>query len=48
MKDPRDRRIRELEQKVGAWQGCLGQKTLELDSDSIYAEIHGWMQSRGG
>ena len=29
--DPRDRRIRELEQKVGALQGCLGQKTLELD-----------------
>ena len=29
--DPRDRRIRELEQKVGALQGCLGEKTLELD-----------------
>ena len=29
--DPRDRRIRELEQKVGELQGCLGQKTLELD-----------------
>ena len=29
--DPRERRIRELEQKVGELQGCLGQKTLELD-----------------
>ena len=29
--DPRDRRIRELEKKVGDLQGCLGQKTLELD-----------------
>jgi transposase-like protein len=29
--DPRDRRIRELEKKVGNLQGCVGQKTLELD-----------------
>jgi len=29
--DPRDRRIRELEKRVGDLQGCLGQKTLELD-----------------
>jgi transposase-like protein len=29
--DPRDRRIRELENKVGDLQGCIGQKTLELD-----------------
>jgi transposase-like protein len=29
--DRRDRRIRELEKKVGDLQGCLGQKTLELD-----------------
>jgi transposase-like protein len=29
--DPRDRRIRELEKKVGELQGCIGQKTLELD-----------------
>ena len=29
--DPRDRRIQELEKKVGELQGCLGQKTLELD-----------------
>ena len=29
--DPRDRRIRELEKKVGDLQGCIGQKTLELD-----------------
>ena len=29
--DPRDRRIRELEKRVGELQGCLGQKTLELD-----------------
>lgn len=29
--DPRDRRIRELEKKVGDLHGCLGQKTLELD-----------------
>lgn len=29
--DPRDRRIRDLEKKVGELQGCLGQKTLELD-----------------
>jgi transposase-like protein len=27
----RDRRIRELEKKVGDLQGCIGQKTLELD-----------------
>ncbi len=29
--DPRDRRIRDLEKKVGELQGCIGQKTLELD-----------------
>jgi transposase-like protein len=29
--DPRDRRIRELEKKVGDLQGYIGQKTLELD-----------------
>jgi transposase-like protein len=29
--DPRDLRIRELEKKVGDLQGCIGQKTLELD-----------------
>lgn len=29
--DPRDLRIRELEKKVGDLQGCVGQKTLELD-----------------
>lgn len=29
--DPRDRRIRELEKRVGELQGCIGQKTLELD-----------------
>ncbi|HEY6370863.1 MAG TPA: transposase [Candidatus Sulfotelmatobacter sp.] len=29
--DPRERRIRELERKVGDLQGCIGQKTLELD-----------------
>jgi transposase-like protein len=29
--DPRERRIRKLEQKVGELQGCIGQKTLELD-----------------
>ena len=29
--DPRDRRIGELEKKVGELQGCIGQKTLELD-----------------
>ena len=29
--DPRDRRIRELEKQVGELQGCIGQKTLELD-----------------
>lgn len=29
--DPRDRRIRELEKKVGELQGCIGQKTVELD-----------------
>jgi transposase-like protein len=29
--DPRDRRIWDLEKKVGELQGCIGQKTLELD-----------------
>ncbi len=29
--DPRDRRIQELEKKVGDLQKCVGQKTLELD-----------------
>jgi transposase-like protein len=29
--DPRDRRVRELEQKVGELEGVIGQKTLELD-----------------
>jgi transposase-like protein len=29
--DPRDRRIRELEKKVGTLEGAIGQKTLELD-----------------
>ena len=29
--DPRDRRIRELEKKVGELEGVIGQKTLELD-----------------
>lgn len=29
--DPRDRQIRKLEKKVGDLQGCIGQKTLELD-----------------
>lgn len=29
--DPRERRIRELEKTVGDLQGCIGQKTLELD-----------------
>lgn len=29
--DTRDRRIRELEKKVGDLQGCIGEKTLELD-----------------
>ena len=29
--DPLDRRIRELEKKVGDLQRCVGQKTLELD-----------------
>jgi transposase-like protein len=29
--DLRDRRIRDLEKKVGELQGCIGQKTLELD-----------------
>ena len=29
--DPRDRRIAELEKKVGDLQGCIGRKTLELD-----------------
>ena len=29
--DPRDRRIRDLEKKVGELHGCIGQKTLELD-----------------
>jgi hypothetical protein len=29
--DPRDRRVRELEKKVGELEGVIGQKTLELD-----------------
>jgi transposase-like protein len=29
--DARDRRVRELEQKVGELEGVIGQKTLELD-----------------
>jgi transposase-like protein len=29
--DPRDRRIRELERKVGELEGVIGQKALELD-----------------
>jgi transposase-like protein len=29
--DPRDRRIGELEKKVGELEGVIGQKTLELD-----------------
>ena len=29
--DARDQRIRELEKKVGELQGCIGEKTLELD-----------------
>lgn len=29
--DPRDRRMHELEKKVEELQGCIGQKTLELD-----------------
>ena len=29
--DPRDRRVRELERKVGELEGVIGQKTLELD-----------------
>jgi transposase-like protein len=29
--DPRDRRIRELEKKVGELEGVIGKKTLELD-----------------
>jgi hypothetical protein len=29
--DPRDRRIRELQSKVGELEGVIGQKTLELD-----------------
>jgi transposase-like protein len=29
--DPRDGRIRELEEKVGELEGVIGQKTLELD-----------------
>jgi hypothetical protein len=29
--DPQDRRVRELEKKVGELEGVIGQKTLELD-----------------
>src|SRR5580700_730828 len=29
--DPRDRRIQELEKKVGTLEGVIGRKTLELD-----------------
>lgn len=29
--DPRDRRVQELERKVGELEGVIGQKTLELD-----------------
>lgn len=31
IEDPRDGRIRELEQKVGELEGMIGQKTVELD-----------------
>jgi transposase len=31
LEDPRDRRIRDLEKKVGELEGVIGQKTLELD-----------------
>lgn len=29
--DPRDRRVRDLEKKVGELEGIIGKKTLELD-----------------
>ena len=31
VEDPRERRVRELEKKVGELEGVIGQKTLELD-----------------
>ena len=47
--DPRDRRIQELEKKVGDLQGCLGQKTLELDFFAgALRRIKEIRQKRGG